>query len=67
VGICLDHIEFLLSVVGPTPKRILEVCCGSGRILVPLANAGHDKQEYGDYNHNPIECGVIIYAKKGAE
>ena len=36
-----DDIDFLLSVIGPTPKRILEVCCGSGRILVPLANAGH--------------------------
>jgi len=26
---------------GKTPKRVLEVCCGSGRILVPLAKAGH--------------------------
>lgn len=34
-------VEFLLSVIGQTPKRILEVCCGSGRILVPLAKAGH--------------------------
>ena len=35
-----NDVEFLLSVVGQTPKRILEVCCGSGRILVPLAKAG---------------------------
>ena len=34
-------IALLLSVIGQTPKRILEVCCGSGRILVPLAKAGH--------------------------
>jgi len=34
-------VEFLLSVIGQTPKRIIEVCCGSGRILVPLAKAGH--------------------------
>lgn len=34
-------VDFLLSVIGQTPKRILEVCCGSGRILVPLAKAGH--------------------------
>ena len=37
-----DDVAFLLSVVGPTPKKILEVCCGSGRILVPLAKAGHN-------------------------
>jgi len=34
-------VEFLLSVIGQTPKRILEVCCGSGRILIPLAKSGH--------------------------
>lgn len=36
-----NDVDFLLSVIGPTPKRILEVCCGSGRILVSLAKAGH--------------------------
>ena len=36
-----DDAEFLLSVLGPQPKRILEIACGSGRILVPLAKAGH--------------------------
>ena len=36
-----EDVEFLLSVIGQTPKRILEVCCGSGRILVPLSKAGH--------------------------
>jgi len=36
-----DDVVFLLAIVGQTPKRILEVCCGSGRILVPLAKAGH--------------------------
>ena len=46
-----NDVEFLLSVIGQTPKRILEVCCGSGRILVPLAKAGHtvtgfDADEY---------------------
>lgn len=34
-------VEMLLSLVGAKPKRILEACCGSGRILVPLAQAGH--------------------------
>ena len=37
-------VDFLLSVIGDKPKRILEVCCGSGRILVPLAKAGHNVQ-----------------------
>ena len=35
-------VNFLLSVIDNNPKRILEVCCGSGRILVPLAKAGHN-------------------------
>jgi len=36
-----NDVDFLLSLIGQPPKRILEVCCGSGRILVPLAKAGH--------------------------
>ena len=44
-------VDCLLSLIGDKPKRILEVCCGSGRILVPLAKAGHtvdgfDADEY---------------------
>ena len=34
-------VEFLLACLGTAPKRILEIACGSGRILVPLAKAGH--------------------------
>ena len=34
-------VDFLLSIIGNRSKRILEVCCGSGRILVPLVKAGH--------------------------
>lgn len=34
-------VEFALSVIGATPKRILEIACGSGRFLVPMAKAGH--------------------------
>lgn len=34
-------VEFMLSCLGITPKHILEIACGSGRILVPLAKAGH--------------------------
>lgn len=34
-------VAFALSMIGTNPKRILEIACGSGRILVPLAKAGH--------------------------
>ena len=37
-----DDVEFILSVIGTPVKKVLEVCCGSGRILVPLAKSGHD-------------------------
>jgi len=37
-----DDVEFLLKVLGPDPLRVLEAACGTGRILVPLARAGHD-------------------------
>ena len=37
-----DDVEFILSIIGEQPKKVLEVCCGSGRILVPLAKVGHD-------------------------
>lgn len=37
-----DDVEFALSVIGAASKRILEIACGSGRFLVPMANAGHD-------------------------
>ena len=36
-----EDVEFMLACLGSTPKRILEIACGSGRILVPLAKAGH--------------------------
>jgi len=35
-------VELMLQILGDTPKNILEVCCGGGRILVPLAKAGHN-------------------------
>lgn len=46
-----DDVDFMLSVISEKPNNILEVCCGSGRILVPLAKAGHtvtgfDMDEY---------------------
>ncbi len=38
----VNDVELLLSIIGETKKRVFEVACGSGRILVPLAKAGHD-------------------------
>ncbi|QHT60044.1 class I SAM-dependent methyltransferase [Paenibacillus lycopersici] len=37
-----EDVRFLLSMLETPSLRILEACCGSGRILVPLAKAGHD-------------------------
>jgi SAM-dependent methyltransferase len=36
-----DDIDFLLEIIGKEPKNILEACCGTGRILVPIAKVGH--------------------------
>ncbi|MBQ8798007.1 MAG: class I SAM-dependent methyltransferase [Lachnospiraceae bacterium] len=36
-----EDVAFMLSCLGATSKRILEIACGSGRILVPLAKTGH--------------------------
>jgi SAM-dependent methyltransferase len=36
-----DDIDFLLEIIGKEPQNILEACCGTGRILIPIAKAGH--------------------------
>ena len=38
----IDDVEFALTLMGTTPKKVLEIACGSGRFLVPMAKAGHD-------------------------
>jgi len=35
-------VDCLLRTLGTAPLRVLEAACGTGRILVPLAKAGHD-------------------------
>ena len=37
-----DDVELALMLMGTTPKKVLEIACGSGRFLVPVARAGHD-------------------------
>lgn len=37
----VTDVDFALSVIGKPSKRILEIACGSGRYLLPLAKSGH--------------------------
>ena len=37
-----DLVDFVLSQLGRTPSRVLEVGCGEGRAALALAAAGHD-------------------------
>lgn len=36
-----DDVQFIIRSIGPVHKKVLEVACGSGRILYPLTKAGH--------------------------
>ena len=33
--------KFLLSILGNSPRKVLEIGCGGGKLLMPLAAAGH--------------------------
>ena len=37
-----DDVQLLLDLIGQAPQNVFEVCCGTGRVLVPLAQAGHN-------------------------
>lgn len=39
-----EDVDFALYLIGPRPRRVLDVACGSGRFLVPLARAGHSAE-----------------------
>ena len=39
-GIRYD-VEMYCEIAGDKPKRILELCCGTGRVAIPLARLGH--------------------------
>lgn len=36
-----NEVDFILETLGQEPKKVLEVACGGGRILAPIAKAGH--------------------------
>lgn len=38
----ITDVNFAMSIIGPFPKRILDVACGSGRYMAPLAKSGHN-------------------------
>ena len=38
-----DDVELALMLMGTTPKKVLEIACGSGRFLIPVAKAGDRK------------------------
>jgi SAM-dependent methyltransferase len=54
-------VEFAFSVIGSTPKRILEIACGSGRFLVPMAKAGHNvtRLDFDEYIMSKIADKVV--------
>ena len=35
------QIEYILRLLGEQPKTVIDIGCGDGRVLVPLASAGH--------------------------
>lgn len=37
-----DDVTFALMLMGKAPQKVLEIACGSGRFLIPIARAGHD-------------------------
>ena len=68
-----DDVNFMLSVIGEEPRNVLEACCGSGRILVPLAKAGHtvtgfdaDEDMLGRIPHKAADLSNISFSKADA-
>lgn len=55
-----NDVAFFLSLIakqtGGAPQRILEAACGGGRILEPLARAGHDVTGFDADEHMLINC-----------
>ncbi len=56
-----EDVICLLSILGPEPRRILEVACGGGRICVPLALAGHNVTGF------DVNAAMLRHAQQKAE
>lgn len=56
-----NDVKFALSVIGSEPKRILEIACGSGRILVPMAKVGYNVTglDFDEYIMSKIALKVV--------
>ena len=57
----IGDVPFLLSIIGSEPKNILEACCGSGRIFIPLAKAGHNMTGF------DAHYGMLAHLRKKAK
>lgn len=55
-----DDVEFLVNLIAKqtdgAPQNILEAACGGGRILIPLARAGHRVTGFDADEHMLLNC-----------
>ena len=48
-------VDFMINLFSGRSLNILEVCCGGGRISIPLAQAGHVVTGF-DYDEAMLAC-----------
>ena len=57
------QIEYILRLLGEEPKTVIDIGCGDGRVLVPLASAGHQLTGI-DIDEHAIEacrCSSVVH------
>jgi len=59
-------LQYILSTIGTAPKRVLEVACGGGRLLEPIARAGHDVTGFDMDEYMLKKCEIRIKDLKNA-
>ena len=67
----LDHIHAVWEKYGIAPKTILDLGCGTGSILLPLAQEGFDvigvdlsSEMLTEADHKAMEAGVSVRQRK---